>query len=75
MTDPHVTKLSSVPSDSPNIQDNNINAGRDCGRTAQLKLPITNPGSHRCLSEICNIFRYVIKPVLYANETMRKQRL
>lgn len=59
MTDPQVTKLSSVPIDRPTTQyNNNKIAGSDCERTARPKLPITDPHS---LSQICNILCYVSK--------------
>lgn len=73
MTDPQVTKLSSVPGDSPTTQyNNNKIAGRDCERTARPKLPITDP---RSLSQICNIFCYVSKVVSYPDVLFKKQRL
>lgn len=78
MTDPHVTKLSSVPSDSPNTQDNNNtrSAGGECGRTAQFKPPIPpeTQSSRRCLSVICIVFRYVIEVAPFASVTLRTQR-
>lgn len=41
MTDPHVTKLSSVPRDGPNIQHRyNKKVGKVCRETAQFKIPI-----------------------------------
>ena len=77
-TDPHVTKLSSVPSDSPNTQDNSNtrSAGGECGRTAQIKPPIppATPSSRRCLAEICIVFRYVIEVASFASVTLGTQR-
>lgn len=74
MTDPHVTKLSSVPTDRPNKKDNNnTSCGRKHKELAQFKWPILNESratadaplrfyssSSSSVDEVL-FFRYVIK--------------